>query len=293
MFAQIIIILALLLLLVGMIMVLLDAFNESTFWGLLLLLVPPLIPVYCFVKWRRDSARNGFAMSLVGVVLIGIGVYGGGAKHLPFIGEQEIVKNLPTAVPDDEPLPNEALASQIELDDGESYDPILSTDKDRFSSKEIEALAPKDDKTISGQARPKIRKVPLNAENVGSAIGSNVEVVFVDGVIKRGRLIANSEESISVEEVLGGGQVSFEYKYDKIKSVSKLVDPSAAAPPPEVKIQDPEVVQEEEMTEAILNPEVVHETKPEPELEVEPEPEVELEPEVSTIPDTATIPTEN
>jgi len=78
MLAQVVLILALLLMLVGMIMVLLDAFKESFLWGLMVLLIPPLfVPIYSFVKWSRSQARNGFAMTLVGLVMAGVGAYGG------------------------------------------------------------------------------------------------------------------------------------------------------------------------------------------------------------------------
>ena len=240
MLAQIVLILALLLILVGMIMVLLDAFSESFIWGLLVLLLVPIFgPVYSFVKWHKDQARYGFAMSLVGVVMVAAGVYGGGVHSIPILGNQEIVKNLPSALPPTEPLPNEAAAAKVEIENEGEYDPILSTNKDRYSTKEIEPLAPKEDKTVKSAGRSKVRKIPLSIEDINLSIGSNVEVVFVDGATKRGQLIASAENSISLEEQTSGGSVSFEHKFEKIKSIVLLVDPSAAPPPPVVKKQDP------------------------------------------------------
>lgn len=240
MLAQIVLILALLLILVGMIMVLLDAFSESFIWGLLVLLLVPIFgPIYSFVKWHKDQARNGFAMSLVGVVLVVAGIYGGGVHSIPGLGNQEIVKNLPSALPPAEPLSNEEAAAKIEIEDDGEYDPILSTNKDRYSTKEIEPLAPKEDKTVKHAVRTKVRKIPLSIEDVDLSIGSYVEVVFVDGATKRGRLIASAEDSISLEEQKSGGMVSFEHKFEKIKSIVLLIDPSAAPPPPVVKKQDP------------------------------------------------------
>ncbi len=240
MLAQTVLILALLLILVGMIMVLLDAFSESFIWGLLVLLLVPIFgPIYSFVKWHKDQARNGFAMSLVGVVLVVAGIYGGGVHSIPGLGNQEIVKNLPSALPPAEPLSNEEAAAKIEIDDEGEYDPVLSTNKDRYSTKEIEPLAPKEDKTVKHTDRTKVRKIPLSIEDVDLSIGSYVEVVFVDGTTKRGRLIASAEDSISLEEPISGGMVSFEHKFEKIKSIVLLIDPSAAPPPPVVKKQDP------------------------------------------------------
>ena len=241
MLAQIALILGLLLILVGMIMVLLDAFSESFFWGLLVLLLVPIFgPIYAFVKWNRSQARNGFAMSLVGIVMSAVGIYGGGASSIPGLADQEIVKNLPSALPSDEPLPNEEEAASIKIEgeDDEEYDPILSTNENRFSSKEIEPLAPKEDKTVSNVARPKVQKVKLDLADIDSAIGSNVEVVFTDGTIKRGRLIASSEASISLEEQISGGMISFEHSLEKIQSILLLRDPGAVTPPPVAKKQE-------------------------------------------------------
>lgn len=242
MLAQIVLILALLLILVGMIMVLLDAFSESFLWGLLvLLLVPVFGPIYSFVKWHKAQARNGFAISLVGLVMMGAGIYGRGAQIIIpglSLSNQEIVNSLPSASPSSEPLSNEDAAAKIVFEDGVEYDPILSTDKDRFSNEDIEALAPQADKTVKGSQRSKIRKDLLDVADVDFSVGSNVEIIFVDGSNKRGRLIASSEDSISLEEQTSGGMVSFEHNFEKIKSIFILVDPGAAPPPPVMAKQE-------------------------------------------------------
>lgn len=270
MLAQTVLILALLLILVGMIMVLLDAFSESLFWGLLVLLVVPVFgPIYSFVKWHKSQARNGFAMSLVGIVMAAAGLYGGGAQIVPGLAEQEIVKNLPSALPSDEPLPNEAAAAKIKIEDDEAeYDPILSTDKDKFSTSEIEALAPKEDKTVKSASRPKVRKVTLDVTELDASVGENVEVVFMDGSSKRGRLIASSGFSISIEELVSGGIISYEHNLEKIKSVLLLVDPGAAPKPPVVKKQD--IIDEPQ--EDLLRPAPEVDTETNLQIETKPNP---------------------
>lgn len=248
MLAEIVVILALLLILVGLIMVLLDAFSESILWGLLILIVPILGPVYCFVKWNKDQARNGFALSLIGVVMAAAGIYGGGAKELPVIGEQEIVQNLPSALPEDEPLSNEAEAAQIEIEGESEYDPILSTDKDRFSPDDLNPLAPKEDITVKSPTRSKTYKRSLDIKNLESSINKNIEVVFLDGSKKRGRLISISDYSLSLEEHVSGGIVSFEHKFEDIRSTFLLIDPNAPPPPPVVKTE-----KAEEIVEPVVN----------------------------------------
>ncbi len=236
MLAQIVLILALLLLLVGMIMVLLDAFKESFIWGLLVMILPPVfVPVYSFVKWTNSQARNGFAMSLVGLVIAAIGIYGGGLKTMPIISEHEIVSSIPTAVPPDEPLPNEDEAAQVELEDDEAYDPILSTDKDRFTSSEIEPLAPKEDETVKNIGKSKPRAINVPIENANSAIGANVEVTFNDGEKSAGTLVKTSEDSVTIEQQAGGGTVSFEYPFNNIQSIVRYTRPKQTPTAPIVE----------------------------------------------------------
>lgn len=235
MLAQVVLILALLLILVGMIMVLLDAFKESLFWGLLVLLVPPIfIPVYSFVKWNRSQARNGFAMALVGLVLAGVGIYGGGLSGIPGVGDHEMVSKLPSAAPSDEPLSNEEEAAQVKLEDEEDYDPMLSTDKDRFTSKEIEPLAPKGDKSVKNFGKTKASAVAVPLEEVHLSLGANVEVKLKDGTKFEGTLVHTTEDSISIEQQAGGGSISYEYGLDKIESVLRLTRPTGTSATPPV-----------------------------------------------------------
>ena len=236
MLAQVVLILALLLILVGMIMVLLDAFNESFLWGLLVLLVPPIfVPIYSFVKWRKSQARNGFAMALVGLVMAGVGAYGGGLQGIPFLGDHEVVSNLPTAGPKDEPLSNEEAAANVELEDKESYDPMLSTDKDRYSASEIEPLAPEEDKTVKNYGKGKARAVNIPVENISASMGANIVITLNDGEKHTGTLVNTTEDSISIEQQAGGGTVSYEYTLDQIKSIVRLTRPSTTTAPPVVE----------------------------------------------------------
>ncbi len=238
MLAQIILILALLLVLVGMIMVLLDAFNESFLWGILVLILPPLfVPIYSFVKWNKSQARNGFAMALVGLVMVGVGVYGGGLSGLPGISDHELVSSLPTAEPKDEPLPNEEEAAKVQLEgeDEENYDPVLSTDKDRFTAKDIEPLAPKEDKTVKNIGKAKPRAVSIPIENISSSMGANIEITLSDGIKHVGTLVRATEDSISIEQQAGGGTVSYEYTLDNIQSVVRLSKQQKIVTPPVVE----------------------------------------------------------
>lgn len=219
-----------------MIKVLLDAFNESLFWGLLVLIVPPIfVPIYSFVKWRKSQARNGFAMTLVGLVMLGVGAYGGALQGIPFLNDFEMVSNLPTAGPNDGPLSNEEEAAQVDLEDKDAYDPMLSTDKDRYSASEIEPLAPEEDKTVKNFGNKKVREVNVPLENIGASVGANIEITFKDGVKNVGKLVKTTEDSISIEQQAGSGMVSYEYMLEKIESVVRFTRPTTTTTPPETE----------------------------------------------------------
>jgi len=236
MLAQIVLILALLLILVGMIMVLLDAFSESFIWGFLVLLLPPIfVPIYSFVKWNKSQARNGFAMALVGLVMVGVGTYGGGLHNVPGISGNEIVSKLPTAKPKDKPLSNKEAAANVKLEDEEAYDPMLSTNKDRFSSKEIVPLAPEEDKTVKNFGKDKSHAINVPLDNISSSMGANIEITLSDGAKHAGTLVKTTEDSISIEQQTSGGTVSYEYMVDKIKLVVRRTNPTKTINTPVVE----------------------------------------------------------
>ncbi len=236
MLAQVILILALLLLLVGMIMVLLDAFKESFVWGLMVLLIPPLfVPIYSFVKWNKSQARNGFAMALVALFMAGVGIYGGGLQGIPGVAEHGMVSNLPTATPKHEPLANEDEAAKAKLGDEDAYDPILSTDKDRYSAREIEPLAPEEDKTVRSVGKSKSSPVPISIDDIGSSMGAGIEITLNDGNKYSGTLVRATQDSVSIEQQTSGGTISYEYTLDKIKSVVRYSKPTESIAPPVVE----------------------------------------------------------
>jgi hypothetical protein len=236
MLAQIVLILALLLILVGMIMVLLDASSESFIWVIFVLLLPLIfVPIYSFVKWKKSQARNGFAMALVGLAMAYVGVYGGGLNNIPGISDNEIVSNIPTAKSKNKPLSNERAAANVKLEDEQAYDPMLSTDKDRFSPKEIVPLAPEEDKTVKSFGKDKSHAINVPLDNLSYSLGANIEITLSDGTKHAGTLVRTTEDSIFIEQQVSGGTVSYEYTLEKIQSVVRRTKPTKTINPPVVE----------------------------------------------------------
>ena len=55
---------------IGMLTVLADAFAQRFLWGLGILLIPILYPLYCMFYWRSDRARNRLLLTVVGLMLV-------------------------------------------------------------------------------------------------------------------------------------------------------------------------------------------------------------------------------
>jgi len=122
----------------------------------------------------------------------------------------------------------------VELEDEESYDPMLSTDKDAFSSSEIEPLAPKADETVKSVGKKKSRAVPIAVNDLSSSMGAGIEITLNDGNKYSGTLVRVTEDSVSIEQQASGGTVSYEYTLDKIQSVVRLSKPTKSVAPPVV-----------------------------------------------------------
>src|SRR5438046_1572795 len=64
---------------VGMIMILIQAFQESVIWGIGCLLVPFVALIFVAMHW--EETKKGFLLQLAGVALIVVGVFAAGRSN--------------------------------------------------------------------------------------------------------------------------------------------------------------------------------------------------------------------
>ena len=127
---------------VALLMLFLNAFQQNKIWGIagLILLLPLL--VHIFIKWEELTVRKATYAMVIGILTIFVSIAGGALAHLPFLPEHEVVQSLEEniAPPKDTPLPNEEQAQAI-TNPEEDYDPLLSGSE--FEEVDVEKMVPR------------------------------------------------------------------------------------------------------------------------------------------------------
>ena len=226
----------LILLLGGLIMVLKSAFEKRFLWGMGLLILPVLVPVYAKFHWLEPTARNGFLITIIGTLVVIAALYGGAAYEIGEMAETvpdkrvqmqvtKLAQQVPTAGPSKEPLPNEAEAAKIHFPEGDDYDPLYGYED--YSALDIEPLPSRD--SISFKLRDasiyRYRNRQIGFDELEQHLGKPLRITTKEGQIKEGKLIESNRQSLSLEMPYEDGFVAFEYKLDNIDTmiISELV----------------------------------------------------------------------
>jgi hypothetical protein len=242
-----ILLVGLVLLCTGVVRVLSAAFRFRVAWGVAILLMPLIYPLYAGLHWSESPPRNGFLLSIVGLLVASVALYGGAGRDvLALVGGvpseqvqskvQELVEKVPTAAPPDEPLPNEAKAAKVSGWQEGTYDPIHGDDKDAFPASEIEPLPPRGDKRVQ-VAAPAVRyEFQQVAPELASHFhGKRARLTTKAGELKEGVLTGGHTESVVMEIPFQGGVAGFEFPFSDIDrlSVYEARGAVAALTPPE------------------------------------------------------------
>ncbi len=210
------------------------AFRSSLLWGVVLVVLTPLYVIYALLEWRQPGVRYAFLVSVLGLLLAAVGWYGGAGRSvmasLDRIGAvlppemrsevEEVAERLPTAVPPDEPLPNQAAVPK---------DPeILKVDplEEIYQIPPAPPLPPQPEQAVQPPSRPVLawRKVPVGS--LRGYLGSRARLVLRDGRTVEGMLMPGADESLMVEQQQGTGRVAYEYLLNQIRS-AEVLTPSA------------------------------------------------------------------
>lgn len=217
----------LVLVLVGLFMGLTAAFRDRTSWGVAIVVLPILYPLYALLRWSVAQTRNGFLIFIVGILVFALALYGGAGESLvTLVSEvphsrvqhqvQGLVTKVPTARPTKAPLPNEAEAAMAIPPGGEQYDPLTSDDE--YAYTKIEPLPPKEDKRVQPPAGPMVEYEyqQIDAAQVGDHLGKPIKITTQAGVTKEGKLTRVDKLSLSLETAVQGGNAAFEYTLDEL-----------------------------------------------------------------------------
>ena len=227
----------LMLLVGGLIMVLKSAFEKRFVWGMGLLLLPVLVPVYAKFHWLEPRARNGFLITIIGTLVVSAALYGGAAYEIGEMAETvpdkrvqvqvtKLAQQVPTAGPSKEPLPNEAEAAKIHFPEGEDYDPLSRYEE--YAAENVEPL-PSRDSIIFNYPDTSIYQYQhrqIGFDELEQHLGKPLRITTKEGQIKEGKLIESNRESLSLQMPYEDGLVAFEYKLGNIDTliISELVE---------------------------------------------------------------------
>jgi hypothetical protein len=223
-----------------------NAYQQNKIAALVsLVLIFPLVG-YLLFNLGLTAVRKAGAVMLIGVIAIVVSIYGGVSKHIYFLEENKIVKQIEDNIaPKEEgPLPNEREAESTKLSKDEDYDPLLTgTD---LEDVELEELLP-EPKPEQARSAPVYRYKPVTYEEVQYAINKPVRVTMNDGAVIMGELINVEPDSLMVESLVSGGSVALSYLHTNIKSVEvRLGKGEALEIPPQE--QSEELMIEQEVT---------------------------------------------
>lgn len=215
------------LMLLGSLMIIIQAFKTNFWWGLGVLLVPFVGLAYMIMYWQES--RTGAYVLIVGVLLSAVSFYGGAEEEL------ELEKQLDKAGVDVEQIPvNPQVVEILEKRPGKAEVPNqakaeamgIDTQKDIY---EIEAEREEAPLVIpqmeqAQQAAPEPVAVPMSYQPVSRKrlpeyLGRKARVHTNDGRVHEGRLSEVSEktESVYLLQRVGSGEASFEYPFLKIE----------------------------------------------------------------------------
>ena len=227
---SIILIAGLTLLVFGLYFILSSAFKSQPSWGWGIIFLPVIYPLYSFLHWTESKVRNGFLVSVIGVLLVATSLYGGALNEIQKVSQRvpdaqlqhqlhELSAKIPQAGPSEKPLPNEAQANSIIFPEGEDYDPIYGDEHLAYSSTEL--LSPVEDKRVSDPNAhvPSYGYRQIEFRELNTYHGRPMKVTTKQGDTKEGRLIDSNDASLSLEVSYKNGIAAFEYEFENIADV--------------------------------------------------------------------------
>lgn len=217
------------LVLAGSLMIVIEAFKISFWWGLAVLFIPLAGLIFVIMNWREG--RNGAYVLILGTLLSGIAFYGGADREL------ELGKQLDKANVDVDKIPIDPRVSElleqrptmIEVPNEEAAQAQgIDTEKDIYEIEAEQDEAPVVMPILEEAAKKalpvEMAKVPMAYQPVSSKrlpeyLGSSLRVHTTDGRNHEGVLVEVSDynEAIYLSQKVASGDVTYEYPFAKIE----------------------------------------------------------------------------
>ena len=256
-------------LLIGFIMIVIQAFKQSAMWGIAVLLIP--FVGFVFVARYWTEGRNGFLISVVGLLVAGVAIYGGGEKEIQaekHLGKVDQVLDKAGVDVSKIPVPEKATEKVTETvgelldkrpgsfevpNQAEAEAAGIDTEKDIYAIEaeeeelevKIQPLSP-DPQVAAPDAGLKTVKMslqPVSRQRLPDYIGHDLRVYLAGGEIKEGVLeaISTTGDSLSLRQSVSAGEITYEYPFSKIEWIEVFAE-AGTVPAPEEEAPAPSEV---------------------------------------------------
>lgn len=213
----------LLLVVFGYLMVFFAALRKGLLLGIVGLI--PVVNLFIVTRnWSRSLTRNGFLVSVVGLLLAGVGYYGGGDAPLlaalePQLEERGVTVpkvEVPLKItrPQDVEVPNQAEAEAAGVDLETSV-----LDQPEIEPGFVPEPLPPAAETKAPPPAVAVGYAPICAELLPEVVGKPVRITLKDGATKEGRLSRYEFETLYLAQRMTGGELELSYALNNLSEV--------------------------------------------------------------------------
>lgn len=208
----------------GYLMVFFAALRRGLISGLIGLI--PVVNLFVVTRnWNQSLPRNGFLISVVGLLLGGVGYYGGGDGPLlaalePQLEERGVTVpkvEVPLKItrPQDVEIPNLAEAEAAGVDLGTSV-----LDQPEIEPGFVpEPLPPEDESKVPPPPTAVYGYTPICAELLSEVVGKPVRITLKDGATKDGTLSRYEFDTLYLARRMAGGELELSYALNTLSEV--------------------------------------------------------------------------
>jgi hypothetical protein len=253
-------------LLAGYIMIAIQAFRQSALWGLAVLFVP--FAGFVFVARYWQEGRNGFLVSVVGLLVTAVAIYGGGEKEIeaekhlgkvdqvldkagvdvskipvPEQATEKVTKTVGGLLekrPGNIEVPNQAAAEAAGVDTEKDIYAIEAEEEE--AGVNIEPLSPEPQvaSPVAGLKTVKMSLQPVSRKRLPDYIGYDLRVYLSGGEYEEGVLesLSTTGDSLSLKQRVSAGEITYEYPFSKIEWIEVFAE-AGTVPAPEEEAPAP------------------------------------------------------
>ncbi|WP_018953938.1 hypothetical protein [Thioalkalivibrio sulfidiphilus] len=218
--------------LLGYLLVVRAGFHREFAWGVITL-IPVVSLAFVMLYWRK--ARIGFILSILGLMVTAVALYGGADRTV----ERQLAKlgidvDIPMPVQRfwEVEVPNEELVRRIEAETGQ---PLVMVEDNPYAPVDIQPLSPAGSFRV--EQAPAVTRAWREAhrEELSRLVGEHMRLTISPGATREGLLTSVTGPTLFLSQRTAQGTISFEYRIRDLQSI-EVWDVAGARP----RIPEPE-----------------------------------------------------